>query len=281
MNNFFSPYNFVLLPIRVFFTRILLLAGVCLISYGIFLEWDIPSDTEHRESIFLVDTSLSMVVEDILWEDNILNSRLDTAKNILREVNIHGNRSLMIFASSSKLQLPLSNDITVWNEIVNSIEPIQYWSSTDIESAIASTVLLYPKKNIDVYILTDGERTSEWESMTWVIVWEDMRLHIIGIGTANGGKIISNYDGNGNYVYKKYDWKDIISRLDREYLQQIADRYWATLHTVEKASDLWWVIEYIWTDSTTAIQWTIRDWILIFGSICILLGLIIPDYRKK
>lgn len=222
-----------------------------------------------------------MVVEDILGEDNILNSRLDIAKRILLENNLSGYRALMTFASNSKLQLPLSNDVIVWNEIVNSIEPIQYWSPTDIESAIASTVLLYPDTDIDVYILTDGERTSEWDSMTWVIVWDSMRFHLIGIGTANGGKIINNYDGNGNYVYKKYDWKDIISRLDKDYLKQIADRYWTTLHTVESTSDIWWVIESIWRDTPHATQWTIQDWILIFGSVCILLGLIVPDYSKK
>ena len=67
----------------------------------------------------------------------------------------------MTFASSAKLQLPLATDKRVWDEVVDAIDVVRYGSPTDIETALASAMLVYGGESMEVYVLTDGERTSE------------------------------------------------------------------------------------------------------------------------
>ncbi len=74
--------------------------------------------------------------------------------------------ALMTFASNAKLQLPLSTDDRVWDEVVRAIDVIRYGSPTDIESALMSAMLIYGTESMDVYLLTDGEGTSTENTWT-------------------------------------------------------------------------------------------------------------------
>lgn len=222
-----------------------------------------------------------MSVEDIVNENNILTSRLSVARDLLRSVNTWSSRALMTFASSAKLQLPLATDKRVWDEVVDAIDVVRYGSPTDIETAFASAMLVYGGESMDVYVLTDGERTSEWESLTWVILPDGINLHFIGIGTTEGGKIVNNYDGDGRIVYKKYEWKEILSRLDKNYLEALSKKYNASLQYIEQWSDITRIRETI-SSSTRDTQ---RIWdnslLLIISAFLILAGMMVMDYKKK
>jgi von Willebrand factor type A domain len=280
MKNNISPYNFILSSPKRFFSQMLILSGVVLLAFSIF-SWITEGDKQERGVLFIVDTSLSMSVEDIVSENNILTSRLSVARDLLRSVNIWSSRALMTFASSAKLQLPLSTDDKIWKEVIDAIDVVRYGSPTDIETALASAILVYGNAPLDIYILTDGERTSEWESLTGVILPEDISLHLIGIGTTEGGKIVNNYDGDGRIVYKKYDWKEILSRLDKNYLQSLSKKYNTSLEYIENTSD----IESI----RTSIHWVATDEKILFNldilyilsSLLILMGMMMYDYRLR
>ena len=108
-----------------------------------------------------------------------------------------------------------------------------------------------------------------------------MRLHLIGIGTTEGGKIVNNYDGDGRIVYKKYQWKDIISRLDEEGLISLSDRYDASYSIIDTYSDIGDAAATM--DDVYPNQGTTRDvsFFYIFWAILLCLGLVFPDYRHK
>lgn len=187
----------------------------------------------------------------------------------------------MTFASSAKLQLPLSTDDRVWDEVVGAIDVVWYGSPTDIETALASAMLIYRNTPVDIYILTDGERTSEWESLTGVILQKDTHIHLIGIGTTEGGKIMNNYDGNGHIVYKKYEWKEILSRLDKNYLETLSKKYDTSLGYIEKASDIAVLQQSIDSDNTDKIPLPGMDILYMLSSFLILAGMMMRDYRVR
>lgn len=222
-----------------------------------------------------------MSVEDISDTDTLRISRLSAAKKLLGEMIVSRPKSLMTFASSAKLQLPLSTDERLWDEIVGAIEPIRYGSPTDIETALASAMLIYGTRPVDIYILTDGERTSEGESLTGVTLWEDVEITFIGIGTTEGGKIINNYDGDGRIIYKKYEWKEILSRLDRDYIKSLEKKYDASSLYIEKSSDISQVASDLAWDTSQKIPFSEDSLFFVLAAVLVLLGLMLPDYRKK
>lgn len=275
-----SPYNFILSSPRRFASQLLILAGLVLLAFSIF-SWITEGDKQNKGVLYIVDTSLSMSVEDIVSENNILTSRLSVARDLLRSVNTRSSRALMTFASSAKLQLPLATDKRVWDEVVDAIDVVRYGSPTDIETALASAMLVYGRESMDVYVLTDGERTSEWESLTWVILPDGIHLHFIGIGTTEGGKIVNNYDGDGRIVYKKYEWKEILSRLDKDYLEALSKKYNASLQYIEKWADISQIRQNIDASDIDMGSASNVSMYLFIATLLVLIGLVSPDYTKK
>ena len=251
-----------------------------LLVFSLF-SWISDPHKNDRWALFVVDTSLSMSVADIAWTQGALLSRVDTTKKILSDMSMTRPSALMTFASSAKLQLPLSTDERVWDEVIGAIDVIRYGSPTDIGSALASAMLIYSIEPMDIYLLTDGEGTSTENIGTWVSIPRHTRLHIIGIGTENGGKIINNYDGSGRAVYKQYEWKDIISRLDRDNIKFIADQYGASFDFIEDESDIMRIQNYIASNHPSLGDFSSDQTLLILASFFIIVGMVIPDYRKK
>lgn len=258
-----------------------IVCGIILLGYGVWRTDIEHDDSEARPILYIVDTSLSMSVDDIVWDDGIRHSRLDTVIDLLQQLPSNRPRWLMTFASSARLQIPFSLDDSLWDSVVSAITVIRYGAPTDIETALASAVLIYQDTPMDIVVLTDAESTVDAESQTWVTLSPGMSLHLIGIGTPEGGKIVANYDGDGRIVYKQYQWKDIISRLDENMLKSLSKKYDATTTIIGKYSDIETVIretiDTLWSqpiDDKTS-------FVMLFGVFFIITGLIFPDYRRK
>ena len=222
-----------------------------------------------------------MSVDDITDTNWVRYSRLDAAIEFLRVSFPDRMKWLMTFASSARLQIPFSDDRWLWEDIISALSVIRYGAPTDIETALASVMVIYQDTPMDIVVLTDAESTVDIESHTGVTLSPDMRLHLIGIGTTEGGKIVNNYDGDGRIVYKKYQWKDIISRLDEEGLISLSDRYDASYSIIDIYSDIGDAGATM--DDVYPIQGTTRDvsFFYIFWAILLCLGLVFPDYRHK
>lgn len=144
----------------------------------------------------------------------------------------------MTFASSARLQLPLSHDGRLWQDTLDTLSPVRYGSVTDIETALASAILTYGQTPLHIVLITDGETTTDVSSATGVTLPETMDLTLIGIATPSGGRIVDHYDGDGRIVYKTYEGKEVISRLDVDHLQKLSTKYDAKLALIEKSSDI-------------------------------------------
>ena len=144
----------------------------------------------------------------------------------------------MTFASTARLQLPLSYDEAVWQSTLDTLSPVSYGSVTDIDTALASALLTYGITPLHIVLITDGETTTDIVTQTGVVLPESMDLTLIGIGTPSGGRIVDHYDGDGRIVYKVYEGKEVISRLDAEHLTRLADIYDADFLGIEDISDI-------------------------------------------
>jgi von Willebrand factor type A domain len=237
--------------------------------------------TPEVGTLFILDTSLSMSVEDIASESGVMRSRLDTAKELIRDATQPiWPRALMTFASTARLQLPLSHDGQLWQDTLDTLSPVRYGSMTDIETALASAILAYGTTPLHIVLITDGETTTDIATQTGVVLPESMNLTLIGIATAWGGRIIDHYDGDGRIVYKIYEGRDVVSRLDLDHLKQLGTKYHAQLALIEKSSDVAEVHSFL---SQQQIQNPIGSSRILFilAALLVLIWLMIRDYRIR
>jgi hypothetical protein len=112
------------------FSRILLRAcflniGFCTIIFGIFFH---SQPSGERETLWIVDTSLSMAVEDITHSQHLSSSRLDLAKALIASgvVHIPGQHALMTFSDIARLQVPLTSDRDFIGLTLRTLSPRLY-----------------------------------------------------------------------------------------------------------------------------------------------------------
>lgn len=151
-----SPLNFTLLYSRKFLRFILFFGASVSIFYS--LTWE--SSLSIR-TLWVLDTSLSMMTQDVIGEEKIFLSRFDVAKRIILSgtVDTHGENALLTFDDAARLQLPFSSDINIFDAVVRGIEPVIYGGATDVGMALSSVALIYPHQAFHIVLLTDGENS--------------------------------------------------------------------------------------------------------------------------
>jgi hypothetical protein len=281
IDNTTTPYNYTPSYIRRFLSYLSIVLGI--IGFLALIFTGLSSERSSvRGSLFLVDVSLSMTVEDVILDDGILISRMSAAQDILKSIPHDRPMGLMTFAETAKLQLPLSEDKNIWDEVVSSLEPIRYGASTDITTALSSVGLIYGNTPLDVYVLTDGERTTPDDVLSGSTLPSTLRITFIWIGSEAWGKIVNNYDGTGQRVYKKYDWKEVLSKLDVEYLGELSEIYNARYTYITTKEDIKTLDEFFTREDTDWMDtiWSDRLY-YVLAWFLILLWCMIPDYRLK
>jgi hypothetical protein len=186
----------------------------------------------------------------------------------------------MTFASSARLQLPLSHDGRLWQDTLDTLSPVRYGSVTDIETALASAILTYGTTPLHVVLITDGETTTDTLTQTGVVLPESMDLTLIGIASVTGGRIIDHYDGDGRIVYKVYQGRDVVSRLDLDHLKQLALKYDAKLSLIAQSSDIPETQSLLLQKQEQNPLESSRIF-LILATLLVLSGLVMRDYRLR
>lgn len=184
-------------------------------------------EVEGLDIYVLVDTSKSMLVEDVL------PSRIERAKDIIGDLldNLEGNRIGFIpYASSAYIQMPLTDDYKLGHMFLDVID-------TDMMSGGGSNVSVALDLAIDAFdesskgdkvilILSDGEQPNK-ENLSKVteVKDESIKIYSVGIGTTEGG-LIPQYNGDSSerIGYKKDEQgKAVISKLDESLLKSLSE----------------------------------------------------------
>ncbi len=174
--------------------------------------------------VFLLDTSLSMLTQDIK------PSRFDKSKLEIKNFvkKLKGDRiGLVVFSGAAFLQSPLTVDYGAFLLFLDAIK-VGYVPDpgSSITEALKTGLMAFPKgdkKYRVMIVFTDGEETtSEAEDVIKRAKEAGVRIYTIGVGTRNGGPIPLGGKGRVTGFKKDRFGKTVISKLDDELLEKIA-----------------------------------------------------------
>ena len=177
-------------------------------------------ETRGAEIVICLDVSNSMLARD--YSPN----RLDRAKLAIARLadKLQNDRiGLVIFAGTSFVQLPVTNDYVSAKMFLNSIDtrsiPVQ---GTAIGSAIttaAGSFSSQSEKSRAIVVITDGENHEDDPVQAAQAAAEaGIKVYTIGVGSSRGepvpvdGELLKDKDGN-----------IVVTKLDEDMLQKIAE----------------------------------------------------------
>ena len=175
--------------------------------------------------IFLLDTSLSMLAEDV--KPNRLEKSKLEIKNLVHRLK--GDRIGMVaFAGSSFLQSPLTLD---YSAFFLFLEAIKTGYIPDPGTSLARAVRLAIRsfsgkehKHRGLVIFSDGEdHEGNLEQVLEEAKKAEVRIYTVGTGTAEGEPIpLRDEEGRKNGFKKDREGQVVITKLNRPVLEKIA-----------------------------------------------------------
>ncbi len=174
-----------------------------------------------RELMIALDVSRSMNAQDIA------PSRLEKSKQTLAKLidALADDRiGLVVFAGEAFTQLPITVDYVSAKMFLQSIStdmmPVQ---GTEIASALSLALRSFGAKteaDRAIILITDGENhDNRAVEQAKACLEQGVRVHVIGMGLPKGAPIPT---GRNNEFHKDRDGNVVISKLNEEMCQQIA-----------------------------------------------------------
>ena len=172
-------------------------------------------ETKGAEIMICLDVSNSMLAKD--YSPN----RLERAKLAISRITdkLQDDRiGLIIFAGSSFVQLPITNDYVSAKMFLSSIStesvPVQGTAIGDAILTAARSFSAQSEKSRAIIVITDGENH---EDDPVEAAKQAIRIYTIGVGSLRGEPI--PLDGD---LMKDKDGNIVVTHLDEETLQKIA-----------------------------------------------------------
>lgn len=208
---------------------ILLLALTALIAALAQPQWgEIKKEVKRKgvEIIFLVDSSLSMLAEDVA--PNRMEKAKLTMKSFLHQFK--GDRvGIVAFARSGFVQSPLTLDYDAFLIFANSIQ-VGYIpdAGTSFSEAIRTAIKAFPetkRKHHALVFLSDGEDLEGGvEDAIRQACEAGVRIYTIGIGTEEGSPIpLRSETGKVGGYKKDRAGNVVVTKLNESLLKQMAE----------------------------------------------------------
>ncbi|MDX1767412.1 VWA domain-containing protein [Arenibacter troitsensis] len=186
-------------------------------------------ETVKREGVdivFAVDVSKSMLAEDIA------PNRLEKAKRLVSEIinQLASDRiGIIAYAGQAFPQLPITTDYGAAKMFLQNMNTDMLSSQgTAIDQAIELASTYYDDEeqtNRVLFIISDGEDHSEGNVSNAVedATNEGIRIFTIGVGKTKGAPIPLKRNGIVESLKKDSQGEVVITKLNEEVLQEIAD----------------------------------------------------------
>jgi Ca-activated chloride channel homolog len=193
-------------------------------------EEKIKTEAPTERTIILIDTSASMLAEDV--KPSRLQKAVLIAKHYARKATGH-QIAVVVFAEIQKKIVPFTNDLDLIDARLETLKNLKNnYGSSALSVAIQESVQYFREPDSNgrgnLLVLTDGEETAEGVKLK---LPADINLALVGIGTEQGGRIPLD-DGRGlRYGYKKTGGKDVVTKLNETFFQKTAEdvpsgKYW-------------------------------------------------------
>jgi Ca-activated chloride channel family protein len=185
-------------------------------------EIKVKTPVKKSKTIILIDTSTSMLAEDV--RPNRLERAALLAKHFARRASNH-QISILIFADITKKLVPFTNDRDLIDARIDSIKEIRNLNAgTSVEKAIAEASRMFNSKDKNVsgniLVITDGEDHGQAINIE---VPESLKIGFLGVGTPEGGSIPLKDTRGMFYGYKKDRAQTVITKLNRKYFDNAVD----------------------------------------------------------
>lgn len=171
--------------------------------------------------VIAVDSSKSMEADDL--SPNRLQSAKESSVNFVDALPVGTKISVISFSSFTYIHQELT---TNRNSVISSIKGVDLSDvgGTDLhEAVVTSSNLLSGEKNKALVLLSDGQvNTGNTEELLEYAKRNSLTIYTIGIGTEEGG--------NTSY--------DVISKLDKEFLEEIASETGGEFYEINDNTDL-------------------------------------------
>jgi Ca-activated chloride channel family protein len=183
--------------------------------------------TEGIDIMLALDISGSMQAEDFKPRN-----RLHVAKSVVSEFLdlVHNDRvGLVVFAGEAFTQCPLTLDYDVLRSLLARVEIGMIEDGTAIGTALANCVNRLKgsaAKSKVVILLTDGENNAgkiDPETAAKIAQALGVRVYTIGVGKKGGAPIPVHHPVYGMVYARNPDGSLILTRVDEETLERIAE----------------------------------------------------------
>lgn len=236
----------------------------------------INSNSSQDQTLWIIDNSLSMMVEDIATESGVIDSRLSFAKKIIEKGSnlTPGKQAIMSVAYGAKLEVPMTDNLGIVSDVVNGINPIIRWGGSTISTPLEMIRIIYwDLPNLQIFWLTDGEFSDSGSTYSWKL--DTSRITFVGLGAKAGWPIPLGYDAQGKPRYKEVDSRRIISIRDDESLLRVTKTLGANVIFFDSNKDL--NLDFI-TKNTISTKKSLSLYMII-GWFLVVIWLMIPRYN--
>lgn len=245
--NFNKKYELIASQKHFYIKYIFLFLSLFIILFSIFWikYWNSKNNTDNNwiDTMFVLDVSKSMNVADITdWRYNY--TRLDLAKKSISDYIIKNPQNrywLVIFAWDAVSTIPLTTDKNLFLTMLSWVDyrnlTVQ-WSDFEKALNLATDRFVWDKdRSKSVIFISDW-----WDDWDNTDINLDKSKHIsfavIWIGSSKWWKIIKWQDFFWKPIYQKYKWKTVISKLNIDNLENIADNLDTNLIELKDVWDL-------------------------------------------
>jgi len=182
-------------------------------------ETKIETKTSSEKTIILLDTSASMLAEDV--SPSRLQKAVLIAKHFARKAVGH-QISIVAFAEIQKKIVPFTNDLDLIDSRLESLKNLKnQYASSALSHALQESIQYFRESGEDesgnIVVLTDGEETSEEIDLK---IPKNIRIAFVGIGTENGGRIPLDDISGIRFGYKKEKGIDVITKLSNVFFEK-------------------------------------------------------------
>ena len=204
-------------------------------------------DVDWLDVMIVLDVSKSMNAEDI-QDSTWIYSRMNTAKSLVSNIVINNPKNrygLVVFAWEAINVSPLTSDSQVFLTFLSWVD---YRNVNEQGTDLLAAYSLWLERFIDdenhgksLLVITDGwdeDDDIDYDSIKKLLRDWSATQSVIGIWTEDWAKIIRGRDIFWDINYEQYKGKDVISKLNKDTLETLADLEGWEYYEIEKLSDL-------------------------------------------
>lgn len=196
-------------------------------------EHKIKSNIPDQKTIILIDSSSSMLVEDV--RPNRFQKALLLTRHYIKQAA--GQQiSVILFSDYQKTYVPFTTDIDLLDARISGLSTLNISKGgSNLSQAIQESIQYFKENSGDskvfagnILIFTDAEETVEGFDLQ---VPDGISIGVVGVGTARGGPIPLRDTRNVSYGTKQHNGQEVISKLDETFLKVLATKvkiykYW-------------------------------------------------------